>query len=238
MVMMPPQHVLKSFGPPRDVPVGRIVITVAREFGAGGDELARRIADALGVPLLDREILSWAAQQAGVSEETVADCERRRGFFEQVFERMALPFSGDYMDPAVTSPHSLNFLTNDDYRRMIERAVIQVADEQSAVILGHASQVVLHDRPNVLKVLIHADMDDRVRRVMEQDELGAEAAHRSVLKHDRDWGEMFRSAYRVDWMNAALYDLVINRSRVTEEVALRLVLSAAAGRTIAGCGCV
>lgn len=237
MVMKPSPRVPQDSPQVYDVPARRVVITIARQFGSGGDELARQLADAYSVPLLDREILAQAASQAGVSEETVADCERRRSFFEQVFERLALPFAGDYMDPAVITTNSMSFVTNNDYRRMIERVIAHVADEQSAVIVGHAGQVVLRDRPHVLTVLVHADMDDRVRRVMEREEVGPEEAQRLIHDRDRDWAEMFRSAYRLDCMDARLYDLVINRSRIGEEVALQLVLSAFARRPVADCGC-
>ncbi|MCX6020790.1 MAG: cytidylate kinase-like family protein [Chloroflexi bacterium] len=213
------------------------VITVARQFGSGGDELAHAVADALGVPLLDREILARAANQAGVSEDTIAKCERRQPLVEQILERLALPAGGSFLESPYLLPDGLNFVTNSDYRRLIERVITQIADGQEAVILGHASQVVLKDRPRVLKVLVHARMEDRIARVMETEEASASQARRLIAEHDRDWEEMFRSSYRVNWMDARLYDLVINRSQVTEETALRLALSAAAGRPIADCGC-
>jgi len=216
---------------------GPLVITIARQFGSGGDELARVVAGLMGFPLLDREILASAASQAGVSEETIARCEQRQGLVEQVMERLALPFSSDYFEPAAIIPEALNFVTNRDYRRLIERVVSEVADEQNAVIVGHAGQVVLRGRPSVLKVLVCSDLEDRVGRVMATEEISAAAARRMVAERDRDWGDMFRSAYHVDWMDARLYDLVISRSAMDEETAARLIVAASRSRALADCAC-
>jgi cytidylate kinase len=237
MVMLPSRL---PFSTARSLPAnspGPLVITIARQFGAGGDELARAVASLLGFPLLDREILARAASQAGVSEETIARCEHRQSMVEQIMERLALPYTGDFFDPLSSLPETLNFVSNHDYRRLIEHVVGQVADDQNAVIVGHAGQVVLRDRPSVFKVLVCAGMEDRIGRVMVTEEVSAAAAQRLIAERDRDVGELFQSVYHVDMLDARLYDLVINRSKLSEETALKLIVTAVQRRTVDDCGC-
>lgn len=203
-----------------------VTITVENQPGSGGDEIAARVAETLGVPCLDRLILVAAAAQAGVDVATMEAFEHAVPVWARVLETLG---RGGVLQPAgmVPIPPEINFITSADCRTLVAGVLREIAARGGAVVVGHAGQVNLRDVPGVLKVLVHAPLDVRVATVMAEEGLGELTARKRVVCHDRDRAAFMRSAFGVDFLEAGLYDLCINTGHLSLDSGICLVLDAA-----------
>src|SRR5439155_21682693 len=129
---------------------------------------------------------------------------------------------------SATMTTAIRALTSRDYRRLIEQIVERLADQGEAVIVGHAGQVVLRNRPHVLKVLIRGSVEKRAERLAADENRQYDKALTIVGDSDKERLAFFKQAYSVDLMTSALYDLAIDTDRLPSTVATELVLTAVA----------
>ncbi len=188
------------------------VITISRQRGSGADEIAAMVAERLGVPLYDQQVISRAATESGVSEAAMVDAERSQGFLSRMLESL-----GRYAGMGVEGSVPIDFssvsmlYTSADFRGVIEQVLRNIADSGPGVIVGHGgAQVALRRRPDVLHVFIHAPIEQRVRRVMLLRGIDHDLARKDVEDTDKGRTEFFRSNYDVNWYDLRLYDLVLN----------------------------
>ena len=143
------------------MPANVISLTVLN--GSGGYTIAHHVADRMGLRYYDWEITSSAAARAGVPPSDVIAAERVPGFMERMMRRlgavstMTVEGGAGFADPSpAVWDTALQSLNSDAYRQVIEQVVEELANQGNAVIVGHAGQHILRDRPEVLKVQITA----------------------------------------------------------------------------------
>lgn len=128
------------------------VITISREFGSGGRTIGKRVAQELGIPCYDAELIHKIALETGFNENYIKEAGEYTpgGFLSNVFSNRAY------------GP------TNEDYLWKIQYQVItDLAQRESCVIVGRCADYILEDKADCLKVFIHADMDFRAKRIVE-----------------------------------------------------------------------
>ncbi len=188
------------------------VITISRQRGSGADEIALLVAQRLGIPLYDQQVLAQAAAAAGVSEETIATAAHQQGFLRRMLE--ALGRSGLATTDGVAAGSfepGPTLATSADYRAVIEQVLRRIADSGPGVIVGHGGgQVALRGRADVLHVFLHAPFEQRVLRMISYANLSREAAAADVKRTDRERSAFFKQHYEVNWYDLRLYDLVLN----------------------------
>lgn len=180
------------------------VITLSRELGSRGDDVAMAVAGQLGLRLVGRELINRAAREAGVPEVALAEIDEL-GLLGVKPDRTALRL----------------------YRETVERVILEQAAQGDVLLVGRGSQVVLAGRPGVLHVRIIAPLDARVRCVQERCHIPTEAAAARVAASDRARAAFLRRHYGVRWDDPRLYDLVINMAYLSVEDATALVCLAA-----------
>ncbi len=191
------------------------VITISRQYGSGGDEIAARLCELLGFRLFDKNMMAQVASEAGLSSKEVIDSPDDRhqvlGFFDRLFgHKVAEAWeSRDEVSGARTVE-----IGELDSKRFVEtvRSLVQIAYEQgNMVILGRGGQAILHGKPGVLHIRIEAPLDDRVRRVIDQQRFTSpKAAQDFIEERDRASEDYLRAYYKVDWNDPTLYHLTIN----------------------------
>lgn len=205
------------------------LITISRQMGSDGEEVARLLAEKLGVPYLDREIISRAAALAGVSEETVQEAERAQSFLDRMVELLGrYPVAAELGAPMPDLP-ATPALTVETYRKLIEDVIHSVVEKGPAVILGHGGQMVLRDNPGVLRVFICAPIERRIAYMMTREGLTATVSRKRLQEEDNRIADYFRTYYRVNWNDPLIYDLTINCDRISVPAAVELILKAASG---------
>jgi cytidylate kinase len=133
--------------------MGNRIITISREFGSGGRTIGRQLAAKLGIPCYDAELIEKIAKESGFAKEYVAErSEDAGGWFSNVLS------SRDY------NGHSIQ----DDLWLAQRNVILELAGKESCVIVGRCSDYILKDNPDCLRVFIHADMESRAKRIVEQ----------------------------------------------------------------------
>lgn len=188
----------------------KFVITVGRQMGSGGRSLGRIIADRLGVPFYDKDLLRQAAIREGLSGE----------FFDRNDERRP-SLAGNLISHAMgmgpmgwfdsTNPH-----TDDALYTAQCRFMHKVAEDGPCVIVGRTADYVLRDLPTVVNIFVHADMDDCVKRLMERSpELSADRARALAEKTNRARAAFYNYYTDKRWGSAAAYDMTFCSSRMS-----------------------
>ena len=208
------------------------IITVARQVGTLGEEVARLVAEETGYRLLDYRVVQAAAEEAGVSTETIAEAEHKPSFFTRILEALARNPSGaaggQWVEPLDMSGTAL--LTSADYRDLVRQVVEDYASQGAVVFLGHGAQFMLAGRPDVLRVLVTGTKAARIRRVMAGMACSEEQAAEVVNRTDRERSSYFKDYFGVDWLAPWAYDLTVNTDLLNPSQAAALVRAAASAR--------
>jgi len=207
------------------------VITISRQYGSGGDEVASRVCELLGYRYFDKRMMAQVASEAGLSSKEIIDSPEDRhqatSFLERLFGHKV---SEAWVTTDEVSGDRIVEMGELDSKRFVTvlRSLIQTAYEQgNVVILGRGGQAVLKDQPGVLHVRIEMPFDERVRRVNEQQRFGRpEVARDFVAERDRAAADYLRSYYNVDWADPALYHLAINTGLLDVEAAAHIIVDA------------
>ncbi len=203
------------------------VVTIARQVGTGGEEVARIVADALGYRLLDYRIVQEAAIEAGVSPETIAEAQRRPSFFARIIEALASnPGAGAVQWGEPVNIGATPILTSADYRQLVQDVVEDFAAHGRVVFLGHGAQFMLRDRPGVFRVLVAGSEGPRISRLTQQMACDEATARDVINRTDRERVAYFREYFGADWLSPASYDLVVNTDRLEPAAAARVILGA------------
>jgi cytidylate kinase len=229
------------------------VITLSRQIGCHGEEVALAVAQSLGLRLVDAKTIFQAAHEAGVPDVALAEMEHQeeRGLANEILkalrampglsgvpmeaeprttesealqpERHALQFPFVGLFTAVAPPLSVAF---DRYVRMVGMVIRKLAREGNVLLLGRGSQVLLRSNPGVLHVQVVAPLDYRLGQVMAGLRLSKREAQNRVRASDHARSDYLRRYHDVDWLDPTLYDLVINTGRLTVEAAAQLIVDA------------
>jgi cytidylate kinase len=229
------------------------VVTVSGTMGSGAREVARLAADSLGIDYVDQQILVDAAQRLGVSASAVAQRDEhvqtfgeRLGSLLRIFlERSAAVGAGDplmgagglevllarsYGDLTKSAEHEVNDAL---YMKTVTAIIRDLGQRGDIVILGRGSHLILREHPTALHVLTLAPLALRLQRIAEREGLSSQEAAKRVHDLDKGRAAFHRKFFRVEADDPACYDLAIDTSRLSFEVAAQLVAEAARAREAA-----
>ncbi len=202
------------------------VISISREVGSGGRLIGKRLAVRLGIPCYDRTIIQKTAEKSGLSPDFIARAEERaRSRFHLSIAPIGIGAPA-FASQDVPVSHQAFFAQAEVIR--------ELADEGPCVVVGRCSDYVLGDRPECLKVFIHADLPSRITRCVDDYHLPAEDIGRRILQMDRGRANYYNYYTGHDWGDMRRYDLALNSSVTGIEGAVELI--AALVRVRAGSG--
>lgn len=203
------------------------IVTVSRQYGSGGSEVAERVANALGWKLYDNEVVeSVAARLRLTPAEVMAREERVPSLMERMTSAMALgvpevmPVVGDMA--SVPSEERMMVVT----RRVIEEAV----EAGPAVLVGRGAQCMLARRSDALHVYCYAPQEDLERYVIENLDVPPAQAHKRVVDMNHQREMYVRQHWNRSWRDVANYDLCVNTASLGLDGAARLVTEVAKER--------
>lgn len=197
------------------------VVTISHATGAGGNTIGRTVADRLGFRYIDEEIITVAARKEGIDAKLVADAERRRTFLERLFSGIA-----GAMDPPLLGSGVLMRDPNWDegLRTLIVEAIRETAERGDAVMVSHAASIPLAGRGDVLRVMITASLDTRVRRIAQAGDQPDAATF--IKDNDAARADYFQRFYRIERELPTHYDLVINTDMLSADEAADIIVAA------------
>lgn len=171
------------------------IITISREFGSGGRTIGKAAAQKLGIPCYDAELITEMAKQSGFAEDYV----REAGEYAP----------GGLLNSMFTS--RAGGPTNEDILWQIQcNMVAQLAKKGPCVIVGRCGDYILRDRPDVLKVFVHADMAFRAKRIVEVYGQREESPEQRLKDKDKRRSTYYRFYTGRKWGQLDTYDLMLN----------------------------
>lgn len=187
-----------------------MVITISRQYGAGGSEIAAKVAEALGWSVVDNELIEQVAARAGLSPEEVAEREERvPGFIERLGRTLAAASPELFPPPGGT----VDELTEQQLVRITQSVVAELAAQGRVVMVGRAAPAVLGDE-RALHVKLVAPVLFRVHRTVERLGITPEKARKIVDDMDSHRLRYHREYYGRDWGDPLNYHMTLNTGRL------------------------
>ncbi len=183
------------------------VIVIGRQYGSGGHDIGKALAEKLGYHFYDNEIIQMTAGSTGYDPQFIKDRE----------ENMTNSFLYDLMSQMYVYSETQES-PRDEIFESEAKVIRDLAEKGNCVIVGRCADYVLRDRPDTLKVYLHASEDFRTERIMKTENLSREDALQKVRRMDRRRSDNYRYYTRRIWGRAQNYDLTVNTEIGTEAV--------------------
>jgi cytidylate kinase len=189
------------------------LITITHAFGSEGEEVARRVAEALNCDLFDDSRLKRLVAEKGISSDEFNRLdERTPGYWASFFRNRPQIFVN-----------------------VLESAIYEAARTGEGVIVGHGSQVLLRNFDCAFHVRLFSPEDRRADRLVAAKGLSRDAARKLVHRQDREQANFFKFAFQMELDDPALYDLVVNTHKLAPVTAARIIIDAARADDLRAC---
>jgi cytidylate kinase len=194
------------------------IVTIEREYGSGGGEIAKRLADQLGWKLWDQLLTEEIARLARCPKAVVEVREERT---DPLYYRLFKSFLRGSYEGSLNA-HKLNVVDSESILKLTERVVLHAAKSGNAVIVGRGAQHFLRNRQDVLRVFLYAPREAKVRRLLARGKSENEA-EQLVDSVDQERADFIQKYFHVEWPNRAVYHTMINTA-IGDEAVVRMVL--------------
>lgn len=195
------------------------IITIGRQFGSGGKEIAEKIGKSLQIPVYDKEMLAVAAKDSGICQELFESHDEKPTnsfLYSLVMDTYSMGYSPNtYMDMPIN--HKV-FLAQFD-------AIKKLANEGPCVLVGRCADYALDSYDNCLSVFIHANLDARIRRIARMYDLTDAKAKDMILKTDKKRATYYNYYTNKKWGAAESYELCLDSSKLGIEGTTEAILS-------------
>lgn len=194
---------------------GTQIVTIGRQFGAGGRSIGKALAASLGVSFYDKDLILEAARASGLSHQLLANMDEQH--------------TGSLLYSLVMNAQGRNLFGSGKpvellaYEAQIA-SVRCVAERGPCVIVGRAADCILQDTCDVRSIFVTAPLANRVRHVAQRDGIPEEEAARKIARLDKARASFYNGFSDKVWGEAASYDLCLNLGRLKEADAVELVL--------------
>jgi len=198
------------------------VITVDREYGSGGPDIAKKLADRLGWKLWDQLLTTEIARLMDCEARVVEEREERK---DPLRYRLFKAFMRGSLEGSQNASR-LRMVDAECIREFTERVVTNAAKTGNSVIVGRGSPFYLHGRADVFHVFIYAPFEEKVRRLRENGKSEAEATELAETV-DRDRAAYIKQYFDLEWPARYLFHLMIN-STLGEDRVVQTILDSVA----------
>ena len=183
----------------------RIIITIGRQFGSGGREIGKKLADALGIAYYDKEILEVAARESGLNREVFEQADEKTSSALAYALSMGFAYFGSPM------PEN-NFLTKEGIFKIQSDTILGLAERDSCVIVGRCADYILRDNPALISFFISDTIPNRILRIVNSSNVSVEEAKEQIVKVDKSRAAYYNYYTDKRWGAASSYHLCMDVS--------------------------
>lgn len=197
--------------------ITRSIITIGRSFGSGGRLIGQRLAELENIPFYDHQLINMAAEETGLSEErleSVDEMASSRLLYASIF--------GSFNATSLASGFN-NMPINDKLFIAQSKIIRSLAEEGPCVIIGRCADYVLNDFPHLLRLYIHAPLEDRIQRALENYQMEASRIEENLKKIDKRRETYYNYYADGGWGKPETYDLTVNSSYLGIEETVALI---------------
>lgn len=192
------------------------LVTISREYGSGGRLIGRIVAERLGVPFYDYEIINMAAKQSGLSKELIESAELRAKSSFSYTLSSAMNFGEGFGGDSMSVNEKL-FLTQFD-------VITEIGMQGEGVIVGRCADYVLREITDVTNVFIFSEMEDRIRRCVDVYGEDEDAVISKIKMYDKARRNYYNYHTSQKWGDYTNYNLMINSSRLSIDACAEMII--------------
>ncbi|HXY53020.1 MAG TPA: cytidylate kinase-like family protein [Terriglobales bacterium] len=197
------------------------IITIEREYGCGGGEIAQLVATRLGWKLWDQKLTEEISRLAHCPKSVVEAHEEKN---DPLYYRLFKSFMRGSYEGAINAP-KLNLVDSETILRITRRVVEHAAEKGNCVIVGRGSQQFLKNRQDTLRVFLYAPRQNKVDRLIKRGK-SEKDAEELVDSVDRERADFIQKYFSVDWPDRPIYHALLNTA-IGDECATNMILSLA-----------
>ena len=208
------------------------VITISRQFGSGGTEIAMQVCKELGYQYFEKRLMDRIAADMGLVEQEVIDFSEdkyeAKGILERLFKSKASVMEVGAWTQSTTGAWTKvsQKIGEQDSVAFVNHLILTASKKGNVVIVGRGGQAILKDTPGVLHVRLVAPLETRIQRIQARENLNEEEARKSVEKRDHATADYLKRFHDIDVSDPTLYHLVLNSGKWDVETAVRIIVNA------------
>ena len=195
----------------------KTIITIGRQYGSAGHSIGKILADDLGIKYYDKELLERAAKDSGLCQELFENHDEKPTnsfLYSLVMDSYSFGYGSTMMDMPLNQKV---FLAQFD-------AIKKISQDGPCVIVGRCADYALASNPDCLSIFVHADMDDRIKRVSKREDVTESKAKDMIQKRDKQRSSYYNYYTCKKWGDSRSYDLTLNTSKITPEACVDIIL--------------
>lgn len=196
-----------------------IVITIARQYGSGGNEIGEMLADELGIHFYNREIMRLASDDSGINEDLFLEAD------EKLKGSTLFKISKSVYDGELIPPDSNDFVSTRNLFNYQAKVIKKLAETEPCVIVGRCADFILRDYFNVMSVFLHASPDFCMKRSRKRMGLTGRSLEKYVHKTEKYRGDYYKHYTGNDWRDARNYDLCLDSEKLGFEKCKNMILT-------------
>lgn len=182
----------------------KFILTIGREYGSGGRQIGMALAEKLGVKCYDKELLTIAARESGISEELFMNHDEKP--------------TNSFLYSLVMDTYSMGYSTSSFIDMPINQKVFmaqydtikKIAEKESCIIVGRCADYALKDNPDMISVFIKAGMDAKIKRIMRIYDIPENKAKDIIVKTDKKRANYYNFYSNKKWADSRSYDLCVD----------------------------
>lgn len=194
-------------------------ITISRQFGSGGKEIGRALAKRLGIDFYDKELISLAAKESGIDPKVFDSADEKATNSLLYSLSMGLYSFGNGFSSMGDLP------VNDQLYILQHKIIRQLANEKPCLFVGRCADHVLKDNPNCVNIFLYADLEHRVKRTIERNDVDPARAEQAVNKADKTRANYYSFYSGKKWGKPENYDLCLNTSNLTTDQCVDIIIN-------------
>lgn len=195
----------------------KLIVTIGRQYGSGGSEVGKKLAEALGVHCYDKDILRMNCTESGIKESYFHLADERAG--NKLLYKIIDNLVPDRGAPSFGS----DLVSADNLFRFQSEVIRKLAAEESCVIIGRCADYVLDGTEGLIRVFLYADIKVREERVRERNLYADKDVLKNIHRIDRERRDYNRYYAGRDWEKPENYDLLINTTQIGVDGAVQLI---------------
>ena len=179
----------------------KVIITINREYGSGGRFVGKIIADKLGIPFYDKELINEISKESGLSKKYIEENEQKK--------------------------HSLgsSIYNNEDALFIAEaKAIKKLASKSSCVIVGRCANYILSGKKNVYKVFLYSSLDNEIKRAVKYYGLSKDKAEKQIKKINKQREKHYKYYTEHNWRDFSNYDICLNVDEIGVENTSNIII--------------
>lgn len=196
----------------------KIIITIGREYGSGGREIGRLLAEKLGIKCYDKELLTLASKESGLSEELFKSNDEKPTnsfLYSLVMDTYSVGYStSSFIDMPLN--HKVFMAQYDTIKKL--------AESESCVIVGRCADYALKDCPECISVFIKASMEFKIDRIMKLYDYSENKAKDIITKTNKKRSNYYNFYTNKRWADSRSYDLCIDSSELGIDNSVELIM--------------